>query len=617
MNDSTMTVLNQASEHISATHISHLLSETELNDAFWQRYLQVVHDVVGCHIALILSRSTQNQAWHAIAKHPQRHDDLAVYADAMLRASEQVIDTEQPHEVVLPDQRHLRMHCLINATELQEPIVMALIYPKTRPDSSRQVGLLEQFLFGLPGHVKKLRETHEIDLARTLNERHLMQLMHDLCMHDHFLKSAYHLCNALVRELRCERVALGTMRRGRVHLTAVSQSAHFDRRAAVARDMIDAMEEAIDQDCIVQFPNQMAGRTVDRAHRLFSENHGQRTVVTLPFNGIENPFGALFLEYSENQPNAADLEVLRRFLNAAGPFLERSQTASRFFLIRYGRRFLELARWALGPRHVAAKLGGLCGALLLATVFMVHIEYRVDAKAAIRSEDLAMIPAPFDGFLSEVYADLGDQMTVGDPLLALDTRELLQEQSIAQADVVRYEREIEKALASRELAAMQIARAQLAQAEAKLALVRFRLDNAVINAPRTGIIVEGDLRKDLGSPVRQGDPLLKLAGTETLYLELEIDQSEIHLLEEGYRGEVALVGRPDQRIAFIIDRIDPVAQTRDASNLFIAKAQITADRQSWWRPGMGGTAKIDSGPQSLIWIMTHRTLNFLRTFFWL
>ncbi len=83
MNDSTMTVLNQASEHISATHISRLLSETELNDAFWQRYLQVVHDVVGCHIALILSRSTQNQAWHAIAKHPQRHDDLAVYADAM------------------------------------------------------------------------------------------------------------------------------------------------------------------------------------------------------------------------------------------------------------------------------------------------------------------------------------------------------------------------------------------------------------------------------------------------------------------------------------------------------------------------------------------------------
>ena len=617
MNEATTRILNQASDQISATRISHLLSETELNETFWQRYLQVIQDVIGCHIALVLSRSMQNQAWHAIAKHPKRHDDLAAYADALLEASEQVSRTQNRCQTVLPDQRHLQMYRLIDATESQEPVTLALIFKDVPTHPSNHLGLLEQLLIDLPAHVLKLSAVQAIDFSRSLNERNLMQLMHDLCMHDHFLKSAYHLCNALVRELRCERIALGTMRLGRIHLTAVSQSAHFDRRAAVARDMIDAMEEEIDQDCIVQYPNQLAGRTVDRAHRLFSETHGQRTVVSVPFYGVDTSFGALFLEYADNQPNAADLEVLRRFLNASGPFLERSQTASRLFLIRYGKRLVKLARWVLGPRQVAAKLGGLFGAVLFATLFLVQIEYRVDAKAAIRSEDLAMIPAPFDGFLSEVYADLGDQMDTGDPLLALDTRELLQEESIALADVVRYQREIEKSLANRELAAMQIARAQLAQAEAKLALVRFRLDNAVIKAPRAGIIVEGDLKKDLGSPVRQGDPLLKLAGTETLYLELEIDQSEIHLLEEGYQGEVALVGRPDQRIPFVIDRIDPVAQTRDAANLFIAKAQINADRQSWWRPGMGGTAKIDSGPQSLVWIMTHRTLNFLRTFFWL
>jgi len=37
----------------------------------------------------------------------------------------------------------------------------------------------------------------------------------------------------------------------------------------------------------------------------------------------------------------------------------------------------------------------------------------------------------------------------------------------------------------------------------------------------------------------------------------------------------------------------------------------------WWRPGMAGVAKIHVGHRSFLWILTHRTVDFLRMFFWL
>jgi hypothetical protein len=36
----------------------------------------------------------------------------------------------------------------------------------------------------------------------------------------------------------------------------------------------------------------------------------------------------------------------------------------------------------------------------------------------------------------------------------------------------------------------------------------------------------------------------------------------------------------------------------------------------WWRPGMSGIGKIEAGERTLFWIIFHRTIDFLRMFFW-
>jgi len=164
---------------------------------------------------------------------------------------------------------------------------------------------------------------------------------------------------------------------------------------------------------------------------------------------------------------------------------------------------------------------------------------------------------------------------------------------------------------------MQIALARQRQSAARLDLVRDHLAHAQLRAPMTGVVVEGELKKNLGGPVKKGDLLLKIARLDSTYVEIEIDQTDIHETAPGRRGELAFVGRPDLKVALVIERIEPMSTMKDGRNVFLARARIDAEVQSWWRPGMGGTAKIDAGDRSLLWVLTHRSLRFLQRALWL
>jgi multidrug efflux pump subunit AcrA (membrane-fusion protein) len=229
---------------------------------------------------------------------------------------------------------------------------------------------------------------------------------------------------------------------------------------------------------------------------------------------------------------------------------------------------------------------------------------------------VAYLPSPFEGYIKTVHVQVGDEVAAGQPLLSLDTRELLIEESAAIADKSRYQRESEKSRARYALAEMKIAQALREQAEAKLELIRHHLANADIRAPFAGIVVEGDLREMLGAPVRKGDVLFKVARIENLYAELDVDERDIHDIHGQQTGQIAFVSRPEFSYPIAVERIDPVALSRDEGNVFPVRCRLESDLESWWRPGMSGISKINAGRRNVLWIITHRTVDFLRLFFW-
>jgi hypothetical protein len=142
------------------------------------------------------------------------------------------------------------------------------------------------------------------------------------------------------------------------------------------------------------------------------------------------------------------------------------------------------------------------------------------------------------------------------------------------------------------------------------------LNQAQVSSPITGIIVEGDLEELRGAPVNKGDILFKVARHENLFVELKVNEDDIHELSEGQFGDVAFVSRPQLKYPFEIFQIDPEALPGDAGNVFIARGKMLDAAMDWWRPGMSGIAKLDVGRRRIIWIITHRTIDFFQMLMW-
>jgi hypothetical protein len=66
-----------------------------------------------------------------------------------------------------------------------------------------------------------------------------------------------------------------------------------------------------------------------------------------------------------------------------------------------------------------------------------------------------------------------------------------------------------------------------------------------------------------------------------------------------------------------LSRVHPESEHREGRNIFIAEADIAADRVAELRPGMRGRAIIVGDRQPLIWIIGHRFWDWLvTTLFW-
>lgn len=606
-------------------------------EVFWPLFLQRVGAALSARRVLLLS-SAVGRPWQAMAQWPVRASAESQDADRVLRL---LARASAGHPAADYDERDELMLAML-PTQLQGAQVLALVVlgvdvevwdeaslvawaglvatipaqfmlrgqqrqaasvaPTAHPASSASAGV-EGNEAGVPDQAARLHE--------------ILRLSIRLGQESRFMSLAMALCNEIALRFACERVSLGWVGDHYVRLVAVSHVENFDARSSATRALEAAMEEALDQESALLWPAPAESRQVLRAHQAYADQVGALGLTTLPLACGEQVDAVLCLERAAATLSAAELSELQLLGESLARWLRLLRQQDRWF----GRRWYESARLQLRdflrPRRTLAKLALVGAVALLLTSALLPWDYRIDAALAVRSEDLHFVPAPFDGYLSQVHVEIGDAVKAGAVLVELDMRDLAQEFSMADADRVRYAREVEKALAAQQLGDMQIALAKQQQATARLELIRYKLDNAQVRAPHDGVVIEGELRKNLGAPLRKGDLLLKLAKTSETYLELAIDQSDVQEVALGSRAEFSLVGRPDQRWRIELSRIEPAAVQRDGRTVFLARARLLDAAAGDWRPGMGGTAKIDAGQRVLIWVLTHRTVRFLREFFWI
>ena len=430
-----------------------------------------------------------------------------------------------------------------------------------------------------------------------------------------FLAANMTLCNELASRFGCDRVSIGWLKEQNVSVTAISHMEKFEKKMDAVRQLQASMEEALEQDTEILAPSPSDANYIARDHKDYGFAQGIDHLFSIPLRKEDEALAVITFERSKAFTEEEQLR-LRLIGDQVTQRMLDLQKWDRWFGARFYYWFKETMQKMLSVEFTLRKVLCILGVLLSLWMVFGRLDYRVKAPFIIRSENVRYVPAPNDGYIKNVKIEKGDEIPKGSSLLNLDNRELLLEESAAIADKVRFEREIVKARADGKLVEMRIAEAQLQQANARLAKVRFYIEQSNIIAPFDGVVVEGDLKEKIGVPVQQGDLLYKIAQLDTLYSELKVDEADIHELSVDNTGHLAFASRPDEKHPVIVKRIEPLAQSEEDGNIFIVKCEFTGEAEDWWRPGMSGIAKLKVGKRSPLFILTHKTVDYLLLRFW-
>ncbi len=503
----------------------------------------------------------------------------------------------------------------LTVDETSRPQVAVFLFDALSAEHVQQTASMLKLIADTPLLYQRGRsaERAEKDVLRFSEALDLMVLIN---AEKKYMSAAMTFINEVASRYTCTRVSLGWIESGYVRMQAVSHMERFEGKMDIVQSLETAMEEAFDQDEEILIPATGESTAVARDHESFSDVQGVKAMVSLPVRLNDGPAGVLTCERSEAPFSEEEVYGLRILCDQAAQRLDDLKKRDKWVGAKVKVSVSRGASKLIGVEHTFAKCIGLLLCALLLFLVAGSLTHRVEAPFILRSDDVRYLPAPFEGYIDDVYVKVGERVNEGDILLTLDTKDLLLEESAEFASQVRYMREAEKARSANLLADMKIALAQSDQAGARIDLVRHNIQRAEVKAPFSGIVVEGDLEDLKGAAVKKGDVLFKVSRLERLYAELEVSEQDIHELSSLTAGEIAFVSQPRMKFPVTIEKINPVAVAKESEgNVFLVHCTLPESKE-WWRPGMSGVAKMSAGKRNALWILTHRTMDFLRMKLW-
>jgi multidrug resistance efflux pump len=438
---------------------------------------------------------------------------------------------------------------------------------------------------------------------------------------DRFFSAALTICNELASRCESTRASLGWVKGQYIRLKAMSNTEKFERKMEAVQRLEGVMEEAFDQDEEVVYPRLEEASYISRDHEGYARQEGVANICSIPLRVNNETFGVVTLERDQKAFTETDVDFLRLVGDQIARPLHDLQKKDRWLGARVSGAMWSGAKKVFGVQHTTAKVVALIVAALVWTLCFVKMEYRVQAPFTMRSENVSYVPAPFNGYIDDVFFQVGDEVEKGDIILTLDTKDLVLKRSNLVAEKNQLLRELEKARAEDALSKMRVAEAKLEGTKAKLAEIDYRISQAELKAPQSGMLSSykdaRKLKERIGSPVKRGDILLKVADLENLYIEAKVNEKDIEDVALNATGQVAFATEPDQKFDVMIKQVDPVAKAEQQKNAFVTRCEFQdASREDWFRPGMTGLCKVNAGQRRLIWIFTHKTIDFLRMHFW-
>ncbi|EPJ43996.1 MAG: hypothetical protein OFPI_40930 [Osedax symbiont Rs2] len=581
---------------------------------FWSEYIDLIRALLNAEYALLSVYEDTEQRWKNLLLSPQNTPQTVGEEQMATLQGMASIDAAPAYSFTNDVANNRSLFCAYLKLDESNPVsAISFILPGKEHTPELPATLLFKLVSDIPNdylrHLKFRQSGINNDAAYEV-----LELMTTLQSSHKYSETALSLCNEIATRHQFSRVSLGWVEQGYVSIKAISHVNKFKKKMQLPRQLELAMEEAADQEQEISWPND-SNEVVYRNHAELARLVQCKNIHTLPLRYNNEVVGVLCIE--SNRVNYVDeLLRLRICCDQVTEKLVYQKQKDAWF----GRRFLNYCRdkfsKLLGVEHTLTKALGILVSMMLITLAVIQIEYRIEAPFIVRATNLHYITSPYDAYIEESYARAGDLVGEKKLLISLNTDALQLQKSSILADLSRYNSEYEKARASNSLADMNIAFSLRQQTKVRLSEIHYYLKQAQITSPIEGLVVEGDLSRLSGSSIKKGDLLLKVATLDQLYLELELDEQYIHEIKQRFTGESAFQSQPGLHFPFELTRINPAAEVKEGKNIFKLEGQFVDKREDWWRPGMSGLAKIAVGERSLIWVLTHKTTAFFRLWLW-
>jgi len=435
---------------------------------------------------------------------------------------------------------------------------------------------------------------------------------------NHPVRLAYAILSELEARYGLELAAVGFVQKGQVQVAAMSGVDDLRPSNPGVAAVRAAMEECLDRGSPIVATSRHDDENDDcRLHTQWSHKAQGNPVASLPLISMDETVAVVSMSQGGGTKLTRDQVVLmQEELSSYAALVPLSLTANRSLRthvwdnIRRGLRRLQ-SRGPLRVGVMATALVMLVGWLAFGT-----LNHTFTVPCTVKATDRRTIACPRAGVLAELFVRPGDRVQEGQLLAAIDASDDFLQRAELTAEIESLSAIIDQAVGERQAGQVRVNEAKKRSLEAQLAIVDASIAQAQIRAPHDGLILEGDLRERLGSRLELGVPLFELARSDRASIELRIPERLVLAANESIDAEFASAAEPDRTYELQELAIAPSSTIVDERNVFLGEADVEIDL-GLLPPGMEGTARIDAGPRTAWWVVTHRLTDWLHLNFWL
>jgi len=457
------------------------------------------------------------------------------------------------------------------------------------------------------------------------SHQHSLQLATSVSTAEGFDQGARAFCNELAGRSGASRVSLGWVKGTKIKIVALSHTEQFDKKQDVIIQLEKVMEECLDQEEVVQFDpdGQTSTPNVTRTAAAFSRALGNLVVLSLPLRNHTEITGVVTMEFDAKRRIATNAaEALTVATDLLGPQLYDRFQNDRYIVTKVGLSIRDGAKAVAGPKHMMAKSLIVLSVAALAFLFLYRPMYHVSAPFSFATVEKRVMCAPFDGYIGDIGMINGEKVHAGMPvtkgqlLMSMDTSELKLKKAEAVAREGTARRQEAKAHAEQKDADSLIYRTQAEAAKAEADLYVNEISRAELRSPVDGEILKCEVEDKKGAPTKIGEVLFEVAQRDQLRVEINVADRDIQFVKAGANGTLATSTLPSESWPFTVHHIVPLGEAKEGSNVFTVFADVPK-LDAGWRPGLTGEVRIDVDKKPLVWIWTHRLVDFLRLKLWM